>query len=75
VTSDSGQQTGTKDKDYDLISFVEASLSNVLKLETYAQDAEQAGDSEAAELFRKAATENRKGAEVGKKLLHTRLHG
>jgi len=75
VTSDSGQQTGTKDKDYDLISFVEASLSNVLKLETYAQDAEQAGDSEAAELFRKAATENRKGAEIGKKLLHTRLHG
>ena len=65
--------TGTKDKDYNIIWFTEACLSNVLRLETYIQDAERAGDTELAEFFRRAQGESRKGAEQGKKLLKSRL--
>jgi hypothetical protein len=34
-----GNVTGTKDKDYDIIWFTEVCLSNVLRLETYIEDA------------------------------------
>ena len=71
--SETGQITGTKDKDYNIIWFTESCLSNVLRLETYIQDAERAGDSELAEFFRRAQGESRKGAEQGKQLLASRL--
>ncbi len=71
--TESGQVTGTKDKDYNIIWFTEACLSNALRLETYIQDAERDGDTELAEFFRKAQGESRKGAEQGKKLLAARL--
>jgi hypothetical protein len=61
------------DKDYNLIWFTEACLSNALRLETYIQDAERDGDAELTELFRKAQAESRKGAEQGKQLLRSRL--
>jgi hypothetical protein len=48
-------------------------LQNVLRLETYAHDAERAGDSELAEFFRRAQGESRKGAEQGKDMLRSRL--
>ena len=48
-TSETGQVTGTKDKDYNLIWFTEQCLSNALRLESYIQDAERDGDSELAE--------------------------
>jgi hypothetical protein len=71
--SETGQVTGTKDKDYDIIWFTEACLSNALRLEIYIQDAEREGDTELATFFRKAQAESRKGAEQGKQLLHKRL--
>jgi hypothetical protein len=71
--SETGQVTGTKDKDYDIIWFTEACLSNALRLETYIQDAEREGDTELAAFFRKAQAESRKGAEQGKRLLRERL--
>jgi len=74
-TTETGQVTGTKDKDYNLIWFTEACLSNVLRMEIYIQDAERDGDSELADLFKKAQTESRKGAEMGKQLLRQRLAG
>jgi hypothetical protein len=74
-TSDSGQITGTADKDYNIIWFTEQSLSNALRLETYVQDAEQAGDQELAEFFRRAQDASRRGGEEGKKLLASRLGG
>jgi hypothetical protein len=64
---ETGQITGTKDKNYNLIWFTEACLSNALRLETYIQDAEL------AEFFRRAQGESRKGAEQGKDLLRARL--
>ncbi len=73
--AETGQVTGTRDKDYNIIWFVEACLSNALRLETYIADAEQAGDSELAEFFRRAQGESRKGAEQGKEILSRRLNG
>jgi hypothetical protein len=77
MTSDaeSGQVTGTKDKDYNIIWFTEACLSNALRLETYIQDAKRAGDTELADFFRRAQADSRKGAEQGKQLLRSRLAG
>jgi hypothetical protein len=74
-SEETGQVTGTKDKDYNVIWFVESCLSNVLRLESYIQDAERDGDNELAEFFRRAQAESRKGAEQGKRLLASRLQG
>jgi hypothetical protein len=74
-TTDTGQVTGTKDKDYNLVWFTESCLSNALRLEEYVADADRDGDGELAELFRKAQAESRKGAEQGKALLKARLAG
>jgi hypothetical protein len=70
---ETGDVTGTKDKDYNVIWFVEQCLSNVLRLETYVDDAERAGDSDLADFFRRAQETSRKGAEQGKELLRSRL--
>jgi hypothetical protein len=70
---ETGELTGTKDKDYNIIWFTEQCLANVLRLENYAQDAERDGDNELADFFRRAQGESRKGAEQGKKLLASRL--
>ncbi|GGS77835.1 hypothetical protein [Streptomyces cinerochromogenes] len=74
-TSETGDVTGTRDKDYNLIWYVEACLSNALRLEQYIQDAERDKDNEVVELFRKAQADSRKGAEMGKQLLRSRLDG
>ena len=74
TVQETGKVTGTKDKDYDIIWFVEACLSNALRLDAYIKDAERAGDSELAEFFRRAQHESRKGAEQGKELLKHRLN-
>ena len=70
---ETGDITGTKDKDYDIIWFTEQCLSNVLRLETYAEDADRAGDSDLAGFFRRAQETSRKGAEQGKEMLRSRL--
>jgi hypothetical protein len=73
VASETGQITGTKDKDYNVIWFTEQCLSNVLRLEQYAQDADRENDSELADFFRKAQDTSRRGADQGKALLKKRL--
>jgi hypothetical protein len=72
---ETGQITGTLDKDYNIIWFTEQCLSNVLRLETYVQDAQRAGDQELADFFRRAQGASRKGAEEGKQMLRARLAG
>ena len=71
--TETGTITGTKDKDYNIIWFTENCLGNVLRLQTYIQDAEREGDTELAEFFQRAQAESRKGAEQGKQLLAARL--
>lgn len=73
MASETGDVTGTADKDYNIIWFTEACLSNALRMETYIKDADRAGDSELADFFRKAQAESRKGGEQGKALLASRL--
>ncbi len=72
-SSETGGVTGTADKDYNIIWFTEACLSNALRLETYIKDAERDGDTELVEFFQKAQAESRKGAEQAKQLLAARL--
>lgn len=73
MTAESGRVTGTADNDYNVIWFTEACLSNALRLETFIQDAERAGDAELADFFRRAQAASRKGAEMGKEMLARRL--
>jgi hypothetical protein len=73
ASTETGQVTGTKDKDYNIIWFTEQSLSNALRLQTYIEDAEREGDNELAEFFRRAQEASRKGGEHGKELLRKRL--
>jgi hypothetical protein len=75
MAEETGHITGTKDKDYNIIWFVEQCLSNVLRLETYIEDAQRENDSELAEFFRRAQGESRKGAEKGKEMLKKRIAG
>jgi hypothetical protein len=73
ASGETGQITGTRDKDYNMIWFTEQCLSNVLRLEQYIEDADRDGDSELADFFRRAQAESRKGAEQGKAMLKARL--
>ena len=73
MAQETGQITGTRDKDYNIIWFTEQCLSNVLRLEQYAGDAERDGDKELADFFRRAQGESRKGAEQGKALMKARI--
>ncbi|GAA4285713.1 hypothetical protein [Georgenia daeguensis] len=75
MSNETGAVTGTKDKDYNLLWFTQACLENALRLETYIKDAERDGDNEVADFFRKAQADSRKGAEMGKKFLASRIKG
>jgi hypothetical protein len=73
MNTDTSEVTGTRDKDYNVIWFTEQCLSNVLRLEQYAEDADREGDTALADFFRRAQETSRKGAEQGKDLLRSRL--
>ena len=73
MTTEGGQVTGTKDKDYNIMWFTEQCLNNVLRLRTYVQDAEGDGDAALADFFRRAQADSQKGADQGKELLRARL--
>jgi hypothetical protein len=65
--------SGTKDKNYDLITVTHLCLEHVWRLDQYAQDAEQDGDQDLAALFRRMQEHSRRGAEECKQLLGQRL--
>jgi len=66
-------ESGTKDKNYDLITVTHLCLEHVFRLEQYAKDAEQDGDSEVAGLFRRMQEHSRRGGDECKRLLRERL--
>jgi hypothetical protein len=70
---ETGEVTGTPDQDYNLVWFLQQCLSNTLRLEIYARDAQRTGDNELADFFRRAQGESKKGAEQSKRLLGERL--
>ncbi|MFL5913960.1 MAG: hypothetical protein ACJ768_25775 [Gaiellaceae bacterium] len=65
--------SGTKDKNYDLITVTQLCLEHVWRLEQYAEDAEREGDQELAKMFRKMQEHSRKGADECKEMLGRRL--
>lgn len=75
MATETGTVTGTKDRNYNIIWFTEACLSNALRLESYIEDAERDGDDELADLFRRAQADSHKGAQQAKDLLAARLSG
>ena len=68
-------ESGTKDKNYDLITVTQLCLEHVWRLEQYTQDAEKDGDEDLASLFRRMQEHSRRGAEECKALLAARLSG
>jgi hypothetical protein len=66
-------ESGTKDKEYNLITVTHLCLEHVWRLEQYAQDADREGDQELSTLFRRMQGHSRKGADECKKLLAQRL--
>ena len=70
---DQEPQSPLKDKNYNLVWVLEASLQNVFRLETYIKDAESQGDQELADWFRRIQDNNRTAGEQGKKMLAARL--
>ena len=62
-----------KDKNYDLVAVLESSLRNSWTMQTYAEDAERARDTELAEWFRKIQHNSLKAGEQGKQMLLARL--
>jgi hypothetical protein len=68
-----GPDSGTKDKNYDLITVTQLCLDHVWRLDQYARDAEREGDDELAALFRRMQEHSRRGAEESKRLLQQRL--
>jgi hypothetical protein len=62
-----------KDKNYNLVTVLQASLHWTWQMEAYIADADAAGDSELAEWFRKIQESNRKAGDQGKELLAQRL--
>jgi rubrerythrin len=69
------QETGTRDVVYNLISVAYHALQGAETYGVYAQDAEQAGDADAAEYFREAQQEAVQAADRAKTLLKSRLSG
>jgi hypothetical protein len=66
-------ESGTKDKNYDLVTVTQLCLEHVWRLEQYAQDAEREGDRELVALFRRMQEHSRRGADECKRLLGQRL--
>jgi hypothetical protein len=73
MAATSTPKSGTKDKNYDLITVTHLCLEHVWRLEQYAGDAERDGDNDLATLFRRMQEHSRKGAEECKQLLGDRL--
>ena len=66
-------ESGTKDKNYDLVTVTQLCLEHVWRLDQYAQDADREGDEELATLFRRMQEHSRRGGEECKRLLKQRL--
>jgi hypothetical protein len=73
ATATTRPESGTKDKNYDLITVTQLCLEHVWRLEQYAQDADQEGDEKLGTLFRRMQEHSRRGAEECKALLMERL--
>ena len=70
--SEQGQQTGVKDKNYNLIAVLYQSSENVLSVQSYVEDAQRDGDQEAASFFQGIVENNQKAVQQAKQMLAQR---
>lgn len=68
------QVTGTRDRDYDLVSVLYHALQAGTTYQQYIDDAEREGDNDVAEFFREAQQQDRQRAQRAKELLDKRFH-
>lgn len=66
-------QTGTSDKDYNLVSVLYHALEGAATYQQYVSDAESAGDTELADFFREVQQQHQQLGERAKSLLKQRL--
>ena len=71
--SEQGQQTGVKDKNYNLIAVLYQSSENVLTGQSYVEDAQRDGDQEAVSFFQGIVENNQKAVQQAKQMLAQRL--
>ena len=71
--SDQGQQTGVKDKNYNLIAVLYQSAENAVTVQGYVDDAQRDGDQEAASFFQGIVENNQKAVQQAKQMLAQRL--
>lgn len=71
--SEQGQQTGVKDKNYNLIAVLYQSSENVLTGQSYVEDAQNDGDQEAVSFFQEIVSNNQKAVQQAKQMLVQRL--
>ncbi|MHB1133346.1 MAG: hypothetical protein ACYC4L_13305 [Chloroflexota bacterium] len=67
------RQTGASNIEYNLISLLYHTLQGNENLTKYEQDAKEAGDNEAAQLFRELRESNKQILDRGRQLLGTRM--
>lgn len=67
------QATGTKDKNYNLVSILYHALQGAETYNQYIAGAEQEGDNELAKFFRDVQEQEKQRAERAKKLLSQRI--
>ena len=75
TTTTARPESGTRDKNYDLITVTHLCLEHVWRLEQYIEDADREGDERLASLFRRMQEHSRRGGEECKALLAERLSG
>lgn len=66
-------QTGTSDKNYNLVSVLYHTLTAKDTYKQYISDAEEAGDTELAEFFKKVQQQQEELGEQAKEMLKQRL--
>ena len=71
--SEQGQQTGVKDKNYNLVAVLYQSSENVLNVQSYVEDAQRDGDQEAVSFFQSIVENNQKAVQKAKQMLAQRL--
>ena len=71
--SKQGQQTGVKDKNYNLVAVLYQSSENVLNVQSYVEDAQRDGDQEAVSFFQSIVENNQKAVQKAKQMLGQRL--
>ncbi|MBD0333950.1 MAG: hypothetical protein ICV62_00530 [Cyanobacteria bacterium Co-bin13] len=67
------QNTGTENRQYDLVSVLYHALEGGATIEQYISDAQNAGDEEAASFFQEVQSQYRQLADRAKSLLKSRI--